>query len=81
MKLCSIAILASSLMAPALTEEAKPPSVEEITATANDMIVALQQQRNTAFDQVVQTRLQIVKTERELAKARAEIEALKRAVY
>jgi peptidoglycan hydrolase CwlO-like protein len=82
MKLCLIAILALFLMAPAFAENgAKQPSVEEVTTTANDTIVVLQQQRDTASDQVVQLRLQILKYERELAKARAEIEALKRAVY
>ena len=73
-------ILAALLFAgSALAEDAHPPTVEEITATANDTIAALQQQRNSALDQFVQLRTQMVKTERDLVKARQEIEALRRA--
>lgn len=74
-------VLAISLIMPALAEDAHPPTVEEITTTANDTIAVLQQQRNSALDQAVQLRLQEAKTERDLAKARQEIEALRRAVY
>jgi hypothetical protein len=55
----------------------KPPTVEEITATANDTIAALQQQRNTALDQAAQLQARVVKDERELNKARDEIAQLK----
>jgi phage shock protein A len=74
-------ILAALLAGPALAEDAHPPTVEEIATTANDTIAALQQQRNAAMDQAVQLRAQMVKTERDLAKARQEIEALRRAAY
>ena len=74
-------ILAALLVVPALAEDAHAPTVEEITTTANDTIAALQQQRNAAMDQAVQLRAQMVKTERDLAKARQEIEALRRVAY
>ena len=74
-------IFAALLVGPALAEDAHQPTFEEITTTANDEIAALQQQRNSALDQSVQLRTQMVKTERDLAKARQEIEALRRAAY
>jgi hypothetical protein len=79
MKFCSIAVIIILLVGPALSQN--PPTVEEITTTANDTIAVLQQQRNSALDQAVQLRAQMVKTERDLAKARQEIEALRRAAY
>lgn len=77
----AIALIALSPIGPALAEDAHPPTVEDITTTANDTIAALQQQRNSALDQAVQLRGQIVKTQRELDKARQEIESLRRAAY
>lgn len=74
-------VVAALLAGPALAEDVHPPTVEEITTTANDTIAALQQQRNAAMDQTVQLRTQMFKTERDLAKAREEIEALRKAVY
>ena len=77
----AIVLIAFSPIGTALAEDAHPPTVEEITTTANDTIAALQQQRNAAMDQAVQLRAQMSKTERDLAKARQEIEALRRAAY
>jgi hypothetical protein len=54
---------------------------QDTLARADYMIAQLQQQRNEANDQIVLTRLRADKAERELAKAREVIEALKKAVY
>jgi hypothetical protein len=76
-----LSILAALLVGPALAEDAHAPTVEDIVTTANDTIAAVRQQRDSALDQAVQLRTQMVKTERDLAKARQEIEAFRRAAY
>lgn len=81
MKVCLIVTGVLLFAWPAIAEDAHPPTVEDVTTTANDTIAALQQQRNSALDQSVQLRTQMAKTERDLAKARQEIEALRKAAY